>query len=70
MRIAVHACRIDANLLQRVRDDLATFIIISASPVNPQPFLDNLEDAETGTERAERILKDDLHCTAQWSHAF
>jgi len=64
MGIAVQIARVEAHLFERL-DHFFQPLLPVAQPMDHQPFLDDAADGHTGIERAERVLKDDLHVASQ-----
>ena len=61
VRVAVEGRWVEPGVGERPLDDAAALGGVELRPLRDQAFLDDLGDRHAGRERAERILKDDLH---------
>src|SRR5258708_5730772 len=64
VRVAFARRRFEADFLQRLVDHAAA-LGLAADAMGLQPFTHDLADRHARTERAERILENDLHLAAQ-----
>ena len=67
MGITVHRVRIQPHLAQHRSHRLAMVTAI-ATAVDLKTLGDNLHHRHARAQAAKRILKYDLHITAQWAH--